>query len=44
MAENERSGGVSPKVFSFPSLGEIGQSLTSSKIKMPTIIVEDLEI
>ena len=44
MAENQRSGGVSPKVLNFPSLGEIGHSLTSSKVKMPTIVVRDFHV
>lgn len=35
---------MSPKVLNFPSLGEIGHSLTSSKVKMPTIVVRDFHV
>lgn len=44
MAENQRNGGISPKVLNFPSLGNIGHFLTTAKIKLPTIIVRDLQI
>jgi hypothetical protein len=44
LAENERSGGISPKVCGFPGLGSIGHSMTTTQMKMPTIIVRDFEI
>ena len=38
LAENERYGGMSPKVFPFSSLGETGSHLTSTKYELITIL------
>ena len=44
MAENERCGGISPKVYRFPSIGGIGNVMHAAKVQIPTIVVKDAEI
>lgn len=44
MAENERCGGISPKVYGFPSIGSIGNVMHATQVQMPTIFVKDAEI
>jgi NADH dehydrogenase [ubiquinone] 1 alpha subcomplex assembly factor 5 len=41
LAENERHGGMSPKVLHSPSLGELGSALTMAKYHMVTILAHD---
>jgi hypothetical protein len=38
MAENERYGGMSPKVLQHPSLGVLGSALTMTKYQLVTIV------
>lgn len=38
LAENERYGGMSPKMLQLPSLGELGNSLTMAKYKLATVV------
>jgi hypothetical protein len=44
MVENERSGGVSPKVLAFPSMGDIGAAMTNAKLKLSSIITKSFTI
>ena len=46
LAENERYGGISPKVLAFPSIGETGTMMTSAKYQLITILQheESLEL
>jgi hypothetical protein len=44
MVENERSGGVSPKVFPFPGIGEVGTAMSTSKLKLPSIIAQNFTV
>ena len=44
MAENERHGGLSPKVLSFPSLGQLGNLLTQSHYHLATVLNRDYHL
>jgi NADH dehydrogenase [ubiquinone] 1 alpha subcomplex assembly factor 5 len=44
LAENERYGGISPKVMQMPSLGELGNSLTMAKYKLATVVAHDEQV
>ena len=44
ITENERCGGISPKLYGFPSLGAIGNVLHASKVQLPTVFIKDAEI
>jgi NADH dehydrogenase [ubiquinone] 1 alpha subcomplex assembly factor 5 len=41
MGENERHGGMSPKVLQSSSLGELGSAITMAKFQMVTILAHD---
>ena len=44
MAENERHGGMSPKVMQTPSLGQLGSALTMTKYHMVSILAHDEQL
>jgi NADH dehydrogenase [ubiquinone] 1 alpha subcomplex assembly factor 5 len=41
LAENERHGGMSPKVMQFPGLGDLGSFMTSVKFQLVTILANE---
>ena len=41
LAENERHGGMSPKVMHFSGLGDIGSFMTAVKFKLVTILAHE---